>query len=135
MRTNIAKNISENLSSKQSQELLDHAKESAIDAYKSTLKRIAKSIIKKTSGATGELIGNTTAEKIIKLLRKRKQFKAIIHETENIERNREYQIYIYIYIYIYKYINIYIELLCGEVLGTFQFYQHFICTNDAASFL
>ena len=35
----------------------------------------------------------------------------------------KYQIYIYIhiyiYIYIYKYINIYIELMCGEVLETF----------------
>ena len=89
MRTNIGKNISEHLSRKYSQKLLDHPKQSTIDAYKSTLKRITKSITKKTSEATGELTGNTIADKIIKLLGKWKQFKAIIHETENIELNRE----------------------------------------------
>ena len=70
MRTNIGKNISENLSSTYSQKLLDHPKQSTIDAYKSTLKRITKSITKKTSEATGELTGNTIADKSIKLLGK-----------------------------------------------------------------
>ena len=64
MRTNIGKNISEHLSREYSQKLLDHPKQSTIDAYKSTLKRITKSIIKKTSETTGELTGNTIAEKL-----------------------------------------------------------------------
>ena len=45
---NIGKNTSKNLSSKYSQNLLDHAKQSATDAFEITLQRI----IKKTAEAT-----------------------------------------------------------------------------------
>ena len=45
MGKNIGKNISKNLSSKYGQKLLDHAKQSATDAIKTSSKRL----IKKTS--------------------------------------------------------------------------------------
>ena len=45
MGKNIGKNISKNLSGKYSQKLLDHAKRSAPDAFKTSL----KSIIQKTA--------------------------------------------------------------------------------------
>ena len=48
----------ENLSSKYSQKILDHAKKSAINALKTSSKRV----IQKTAEATGDLIGNFTTE-------------------------------------------------------------------------
>ena len=50
---NIGKNISKDLSSKYSQKLLDHAKQSATNAFQTPSKRA----IQKTAEATGDLIG------------------------------------------------------------------------------
>ena len=64
---NIAKSIGTNISKpssgKYSQKLLDHAKQSATDAPKTTSKRV----IQKTAEATGDLIGNTITDKITKI--------------------------------------------------------------------
>ena len=49
MSKNIGTNISKNLISKYSQKHLDHAKQSATDAFKTSLKRA----IQKTAEATG----------------------------------------------------------------------------------
>ena len=57
---NIGKNISKSLHGKYSQKLLDHVKQSATDALKTSWKRV----IPKTSNATGGLIGNKIADKI-----------------------------------------------------------------------
>ena len=70
MGKNVSKNISKNLSGKYSpgmlamrQRLLDHAKQSATDALKTSSKRV----IKKTAEATGDLIGNKIANKITRV--------------------------------------------------------------------
>ena len=60
MGKNIAKNKSKNLSGKYIQNLLDHAKQSATDALKTTSKRV----IQKTAEVTGYLIGNKIVENI-----------------------------------------------------------------------
>ena len=64
---NIAKSIGTNISKpssgKYSQKLLDHAKQSATDAPKTTSKRV----IQKAAEATGDLIGNTITDKITKI--------------------------------------------------------------------
>ena len=52
MSKNIGKNISKNISSKYSQKLLDHAKQSATDAFKTA----SKIGIQKTAESTGDLI-------------------------------------------------------------------------------
>ena len=65
MRNNIGKNIMKNLSGKYRQKLLDHAKQSATDA----LKTASKIQIHKTAEATGNLIGNEIADKIINVSR------------------------------------------------------------------
>ena len=57
---NIGKNISINLSSKQSQKLIDYAKQSGTDALKTASKRA----IQKTTEATSDLIGDKTNYKI-----------------------------------------------------------------------
>ena len=49
----IGKNIIKNLSGKYRQKLLDHAKNSATDAFKTASNRA----IQKTAGATGDFIG------------------------------------------------------------------------------
>ena len=54
MGKSIGKNISKSIRSKYSQNLLDHAKQSATDAIKTDSKRV----IRKTPDATGDLIGN-----------------------------------------------------------------------------
>ena len=54
---NIGKNISKNLRGKYSQNILDHAKQSATDELKTTPKRV----IQKTAEVTGGLIGNKIA--------------------------------------------------------------------------
>ena len=53
-------NISENVSSKYSQKLLDHDKQSAADALKTASIRATQ----KTLEVTGDLIGNRIADKI-----------------------------------------------------------------------
>ena len=60
MSRNIGKNISQTLSSKYSKKLLDHVKQSAADALKTSFKRF----IQKTVEVTGDLILNKHADKI-----------------------------------------------------------------------
>ena len=55
--------MSKNLSSKYSQKLLDHAKQSATNALKTASKRA----IQKTAEATGGLIGNKINDRITKV--------------------------------------------------------------------
>ena len=57
---NIGENISKILSGKYGQKLLDHAKQSATDAFKTS----SKIFIQKTAEGTGDLIGNKVADKI-----------------------------------------------------------------------
>ena len=54
------KRLSKNLNGKNSQKLLDHAKQSATD----TLKTASKRTIQKPAEATGDLIGNEIANRI-----------------------------------------------------------------------
>ena len=58
----MGRNISKNLSGKYIQKFLDHAKQSATDALKTSSKRVVR-VIQKTEGATGDLIGNKNAGK------------------------------------------------------------------------
>ena len=66
MGTNTGKNICKNISSKYSQNRLDHARQSATD----TLKTASKREIQKTTEATGDLISNKIAEKVTKVSKK-----------------------------------------------------------------
>ena len=59
----IDKNITKSLSDKHSQKLLDHAKQSATDAFKTASQRA----IQKTAEATGDLIGYKVADRIKKI--------------------------------------------------------------------
>ena len=61
-RKYIGKNTCRHLNSNHSQKLLDHAKQSAIDSFKTD----SKKAIQATAEATGNLIGNKTANKIMK---------------------------------------------------------------------
>ena len=63
---NMHKNIDKNLNSNYSQKLLDHAKQSALDAFKIASKRV----IQKAAQATRDLIGNKIADKITKVSKK-----------------------------------------------------------------
>ena len=60
MGKKIGKNISKSLDSIYSQKRLDHAKQSATDAFKTSSKRV----IQKRVEANGDLIGNRFADKI-----------------------------------------------------------------------
>ena len=57
---NMDKNICQNLSCKNNQKLLDHAKQSTSDALKTASKRA----IQKTTEVSGDLTGNKIADKI-----------------------------------------------------------------------
>ena len=59
----IGKKRSKNLCHKCSQRILDHAKQSATDAFKTVL----KTTIQKTAETTGDLIGNKITDKIASL--------------------------------------------------------------------
>ena len=61
MGKNIGKNISKNLSGKCSEKPLNHAKISAINALKTSSKRV----IQKIAEVTGDLIDNKIANKIL----------------------------------------------------------------------
>ena len=61
---NIGSNISENLSSKYDQKLLDHTKQSATDALKTS----SKGVKQKPAEANGELIENKIADEITQKL-------------------------------------------------------------------
>ena len=63
MVKNIGKNISKNLSGKFSQKLLDHSKQSATDAPKTS----SKILIQKTAVATSNLICSKIAKKITRV--------------------------------------------------------------------
>ena len=63
MSKNIGKNISKIFNSKYSQNVLDHAKQSATDASGTS----SKSFIQKTAGATNDLIRNENADKITRV--------------------------------------------------------------------
>ena len=63
MSKNIGKNISKDLSGKYQKKLLDYAKQSATDAFKTASKRA----IQKTAEATDDLIGIKIANKITKV--------------------------------------------------------------------
>ena len=89
MGKNIGKNISKNLSGKCSsgmlvicQKLLDHAKQSATD----TLRTSSKRVIQKTTEATGDLIGNKIADKIMKVSKNLQQNNS---ETVTNEHDKE----------------------------------------------
>ena len=86
MSTNISRNISKNLRGKYSQKPVDHAKQSAADALKTT----SKIVIQKTAGATGDLIGNKVADKITKIAGSSTQnyLETVEGETENIVFDR-----------------------------------------------
>ena len=62
----IGKNLCKNLNSKYSQKPLDHTKQSATDALKTTSKRA----IQKTAEAAGDLIGNKIPNRITKVSKK-----------------------------------------------------------------
>ena len=61
-----AKNMGKNLSNNYSQKLLDSAKKSTADAIKTASKRA----IQKIAEATGDLIGNKSADKITSVSKK-----------------------------------------------------------------
>ena len=67
-----------NLSSKYSQKILDHAKQSATDALKNSSKRA----IQKTAEATDDLIGNEIADKITRVLKTSSENKSETNEEE-----------------------------------------------------
>ena len=70
--------LAKNLSSKYSQKLIDTAKKSTTDALKTASKRA----IQKNAEATGELIGNKTADKITRVSKKsNKNLPTIDEET------------------------------------------------------
>ena len=77
-----AKNMGKRLSNKDSQKLIDSAKKSTTDAIKTASKRP----IQKTAEATGDLIGNKTADKITSFSRKKSARELQNNdETENVE--------------------------------------------------
>ena len=59
---NFGEDIIKNVRGKYGQKLLDHAKQSTIDTFKTTSKRV----IQKATEATGDLIGNKLANRIPK---------------------------------------------------------------------
>ena len=92
---NMGKNISKNLSGECSQKILDHAKQSATDAFKTT----SKAAIQKLAEATSDLIGNRIADKIadMKVWKTSKQNNS---ETATNKNDKEIPKERYIYIYI-----------------------------------
>ena len=69
MGKNIDRNVSKNLSGKQTQKLFDHHKQSTTDEIKTSSKRV----IQKTAEATGDQIGNKIANKMTGILKKLQQ--------------------------------------------------------------
>ena len=87
----MGENISKNLSGECSQKLLDHANQSATDAFKSA----SEKPIQKTAEATGDLIGNKTADRITKVSKTLPQNNSeTVRDEEEILRER--------YIYLHK---------------------------------
>ena len=78
---NIGKNISKNLTGKYCQKLLDQAKQSATNVFKTASKRA----IQETAEATGDLIRNKTAHKITKVSKDLQQNNSETFTKENDE--------------------------------------------------
>ena len=95
MRQDTGKNISKNLRGMYSQKPLDHAKQSATDAFKTASKRASH----KTAEATGDLTGNKIADKVAKVSKNSQQTNSEI-DTDEKDKEIPKDIYIYIYIYI-----------------------------------
>ena len=93
MRQDTGKNISKNLRGMYSQKPLDHAKQSATDAFKTASKRASQ----KTAEATGDLTGNKIADKVAKVSKNSQQTNSEIDTDEN-DKEIPKDIYIYIYI-------------------------------------
>ena len=85
MGRSIGENISKNISSKYSHNLLDHAKQSATDA----LETVSKKAIQKTAEETCDLIDNEIAEKFKKVSKTSPQKNSVINEEENTGLDRE----------------------------------------------
>ena len=85
MGKTIGKNISSMLSGKYSQKLLDQAKQSSTDAFKTTSKRV----VQKTAEATGDFIGYKIAERIPKVSRTSPQNNLEIVKSENDKKINE----------------------------------------------
>ena len=81
MCRNIGKSISISLTSKYSQKLLDHAKQSATDVLKTASKRS----VQKTGAATRDLIWEKTSDKITRISKTSPQN----NSEENIEHDKE----------------------------------------------
>ena len=83
----IDKNIRKNLNSKNSQKFLDHAKQSATDALKTT----PKIAIQKTTEETGDLTGNKNSDKITKVstISPQNSSVTVTNKTKNIGLERE----------------------------------------------
>ena len=75
---NMSKNICKILSSKYSQNFLDHAKQSATDAIKTASKRV----IQKTAEAAGDLTASKIADKIIRVSKNSSQKNSETNEGE-----------------------------------------------------
>ena len=76
-----AKNMGKSLSNKYGQKLLDSAKKSTTDAIKTASKRA----IQKTAKATGDLIGNKSADKITSASKKSGKASQNNETEENVE--------------------------------------------------
>ena len=87
---NIGQNISKNGSGKYSQKLLNHAKKSATDAFKTALRRA----IQKWAAAIGDLIGNKRANKVTKFSKNSKQNNSEIVTNEQ-DKEIPNEIYIF----------------------------------------
>ena len=77
-----AKNMGKSLSNKYGQKRFDSAKKSTTDAIKTT----SKKAIQKTEEATGDLIGNKIADKIISVSKKPAKELANDETEEDLER-------------------------------------------------
>ena len=86
---NLIKSIHKNLSSKYSRGCLDHAKQSATNALKST----SKKAIQKSAETIADLIGNKSAHKITKILRNlsKNNLETFTYEEENVRLDRGIQ--------------------------------------------
>ena len=81
---NMGKNTGKNLNYKYSQKLLDHAKQSAIDAHRTTSKRA----IQNTAEAIGDLIGDKIADKVSRTS-SLNSLETVTNKAENIRLDRE----------------------------------------------
>ena len=81
MGQNIGKNLIKSLHSKYSKKLLDHAKQSATDAFKTSSKRV----IQKTAHVTSDLIRNKIAVKITRASKSSPKKELEMNEEETIK--------------------------------------------------